>query len=84
AYMGDEKFRDGVRLHMSRHKYGNASTDQFFTSLADAAHDPRVLESLRGFVDQQGVPVVTFRRANGVLTASQQRFAYFGTNAPAE
>ena len=84
AYMGDEKFRDGVRLHMSRHKYGNASTEQFFTSLADAAHDPRVLEVLRGFVDQQGVPVVTFHRANGVLTASQQRFAYFGTNAPAE
>jgi len=84
GYMGDEKFRDGVRLHMSRHKYGNATTDQFFASLADAAHDPRVLESLRSFVDQQGVPVVTFHRANGVLTASQQRFAYFGTNAPAE
>lgn len=84
AYMGDEKFRDGVRLHMKRHEYGNASTEQFFGSLADAAHDPRVLESLRSFVDQQGVPVVTFHRQNGILTASQQRFAYFGTNAPAQ
>jgi aminopeptidase N len=84
AYMGDEKFRDGVRLHMKRHEYGNASTEQFFGSLADAAHDPRVLESLKSFVDQQGVPVVTFHRENGALTATQQRFAYFGTNAPAE
>ncbi|MBB4097636.1 M1 family metallopeptidase [Sphingomonas kyeonggiensis] len=84
AYMGDEKFREGVRLHMKRHEYGNASTDQFFGSLADAAHDPRVLASLRSFVDQQGVPVVTFHRQNGILTASQQRFAYFGTNAPAQ
>jgi aminopeptidase N len=84
AYMGDDKFREGVRLHMSRHKYGNASTEQFFGSLADAAHDPRVLASLKSFVDQQGVPVVTFHRANGILTASQQRFTYFGTNAPAE
>ncbi len=84
AYMGDEKFREGVRLHMKRHEYGNASTEQFFGSLADAAHDPRVLESLKSFVDQQGVPVVTFHRQNGITTASQQRFAYFGTNAPAE
>jgi len=30
------------------------------------------------------VPVVTFHRQNGILTASQQRFAYFGTNAPAQ
>jgi aminopeptidase N len=81
AYMGDEKFKAGVRLHMTRHKYGNASTEQFFGSLADAAHDPRVLASLKGFVDQQGVPVVSLHRQNGVLTASQQRFAYFGTNA---
>ncbi len=84
AYMGDEKFRDGVRLHMRRHIYGNATTEEFFASLADAAHDPRVLASLRSFVDQQGVPVVTLRRENGVLTASQARYAYFGTNVPAE
>jgi aminopeptidase N len=84
GYMGDEKFRDGVRLHMSRHTYGNATTDEFFGSLADAAKDPRVLESLRSFVDQQGVPVVTLHRDDGTLTASQSRYAYFGSNLPAE
>jgi aminopeptidase N len=84
AYMGDDKFREGVRLHMSRHLYGNATTDEFFGALADAAHDPRVLASLRSFVDQQGVPVVTLHRENGGLTATQQRFAYLGTNAAAE
>lgn len=84
GYMGDEKFRDGVRLHMSRHTYGNATTDEFFGSLADAAKDPRVLESLRSFVDQQGVPVVTLHREGGALTASQSRYAYFGSNLPAQ
>ncbi|WP_213980745.1 M1 family metallopeptidase [Sphingomonas sp. dw_22] len=83
-YMGDEKFRDGVRLHMSRHTYGNATTDQFFASLAEAAQDPRVLDSLRSFVDQQGVPVVTLHREGDVLTASQSRSAYFGSNLPAQ
>jgi len=84
AYMGDDKFKAGVRLHMKRYNYGNASTEQFFGSLADAAHDPRVLTALKSFIDQQGVPVVTFHRQNGITTASQQRFAYFGTNAAAE
>ncbi|PVX31211.1 M1 family metallopeptidase [Sphingomonas pokkalii] len=83
-YMGDERFRDGVRLHMQRHAYGNATTDQFFASLADAAHDPRVLASLKSFVDQQGVPLVTLHREGDRLTASQSRFAYFGTNLPAQ
>ncbi|MBX3564787.1 MAG: M1 family metallopeptidase [Sphingomonas sp.] len=84
AYLGDEKFRDGVRLHMKRHTYGNATTDEFFASLADAAKDPRVLASLRSFVDQQGVPVVSLHRDGGTLIASQARYANFGTNLPAE
>ncbi|RSV45946.1 M1 family peptidase [Sphingomonas sp. ABOLD] len=84
AYMGDEAFREGVRLHMQRHAYGNASTDQFFTSLADAAHDPRVLASLKSFVDQQGVPLVTLHREGDALTATQSRYGFFGANLPAE
>ncbi|WP_294329931.1 M1 family metallopeptidase [uncultured Sphingomonas sp.] len=80
AYMGDTQFRDGVRLHMKRHAYGNASTEQFFGSLADAAHDPRVLASLKSFVDQQGVPLVTLHRDGTALTATQSRYGFFGAN----
>lgn len=83
-YLGDEKFRDGVRLHMSRYKYGNATTDQFFGSLATAAKDPRVLAALRSFVDQQGAPVVTLHRDGGQLIASQARYAAFGANLKPE
>lgn len=83
AYLGEEKFRDGVRLHMQRYHHGNATTDQFFDSLASAAHDPRVLASLRSFVDQQGVPLVTLKRQGDAFTASQSRYANFGTNLPA-
>lgn len=81
AYMGDEAFQKGVRLHLKRHAYGNASTDQFFQSLADASGDPRVLGAMKSFVDQQGVPVITFAHAgNGDgYTVTQDRYHYLGT-----
>ena len=80
AYMGDDAFRNGVRLHLSRHRYGNASTDQFFAALADAARDPRILKAMRSFVEQPGVPLVTFSRtADGKLTVSQSRYAFYGS-----
>ncbi|NIJ33653.1 M1 family metallopeptidase [Sphingomonas oligoaromativorans] len=80
AYLGDEKFREGVRLHLNRHAYGNASTEEFFAALAEAAHDPRVLASLKSFVDQQGVPVVRVERTANGLAVSQKRYAMLGTD----
>ncbi|WP_419826257.1 M1 family aminopeptidase [Sphingomonas sp.] len=79
AYMGDATFQKGVRLHLDRHAYGNATTDQFFQSLADAGHDPRITASLKSFVDQQGVPLVTVSRKGGTITFSQKPYAMLGT-----
>ena len=81
-YLGDARFQAGVRLHMQRHAHGTATTEQFFASLADAAGDARVLASLKGFVDQQGVPVVRIERAGTNLAVSQQRYGLYGTQMP--
>jgi hypothetical protein len=79
AYLGDDKFKAGVRLHLQRHSHGNASSEQFFQSIADAAHDPKVLAALTSFVDQQGVPVIDVRRDGGKLTAVQARYSFLGS-----
>lgn len=84
AYLGDEKFRAGVRLHLRRHAYGNATSEQFFQSIADAAQDPRVVASLKSFVDQQGVPVIDILRRGGSLVATQARYAFLGSRPPAQ
>ncbi len=78
AYLGDDKFRDGVRLHLKRHAYGNAATPDFFKSLADAAQDPRVVTAMQSFVDQQGVPLITVKRQGNQLVASQSRYTFIG------
>lgn len=78
GYLGDEKFGDGVRLHLKRHAYGNAATADFFKSLADAAQDPRVVTAMQSFVDQQGVPLITLKRDGNRLVASQSRYTFIG------
>ncbi len=80
AYLGDEKFKQGVRLHLRRHAYGNATSEQFFQSIADAAQDPKVLTAFKSFVDQQGVPVVDVRREGSRLVVTQSRYAFLGSN----
>ncbi|WP_167397782.1 M1 family metallopeptidase [Sphingomonas faeni] len=82
AYLGDEKFKAGVRLHLKRHAYGNATSEQFFRSISDAAKDPRVLSALKSFVDQQGVPVIDVRRQDNGIVASQSRYAFLGSSPP--
>ena len=84
AFMGDSTFRDGVRRYMAAHRYGNATSTDFFKAMADAAHDPRIVPAMQSFVDQQGVPLLTFSRsADGGYTVRQSRYAAFGTTAPA-
>jgi len=82
AYLGDDTFRDGVRRYLDRHAYGSATTDQFFAALAEGAHDPRLLASLRSFVDQQGVPLVRFERTAEGLAIGQRRYALLGSELP--
>jgi aminopeptidase N len=82
AFMGDEKFRDGVRKYMAKYRNGNASSDDFFAALAEAAGDPRVVTAMRSFTDQQGVPVLSFSQDGDRWKVSQSRYAPLGVNAP--
>ncbi|MGN6373927.1 MAG: M1 family metallopeptidase [Sphingomonas sp.] len=84
AYLGDEKFKQGVRLHLKRHAYGNATSDEFFQSIADAAKDPKVLAAFKSFVDQPGVPVVDVTRRGGKLQLTQSRYSFLGTQLAPE
>ncbi|MFC0590073.1 M1 family metallopeptidase [Novosphingobium aquiterrae] len=83
GYMGDTKFRDGVRRYMAAHKYGNATSKDFFAAMAEAAGDPRIIPAMQSFTDQQGVPLVTFSRGKGgAYTATQSRYVRLGTQGP--
>jgi len=83
SYLGPERFAEGVRLHLDRHRHGNATADDFFRSLGEAARDPEIVAAMRTFTDQTGVPLVGVAAADGRqgLTLRQARYRPLGVRA---
>ena len=85
GYMGDDKFRAGVRSYMAAHRYGNATSTDFFAAMAQVSGDPRIVPAMRSFTDQQGVPLVTFTPGpKGSFRVTQSRYAMLGATPAAE
>ena len=86
AWLGPGSFRAGVRTFLERHAWGSATSEDFFRALGQAAGDAgRVVEGLRGFVDQPGAPLIeTFLDCTGApsLVVEQRRFRPEGSTGP--
>ena len=48
----------------------------------EVAGDPRIVEAMRGFTDQQGVPLLTFSGKGPGYRVTQTRYAPYGVTAP--
>jgi aminopeptidase N len=83
SYFGADVFAEGVRLHLSRHRYGNATADDFFNSLGEVAGNPKAVVAMRTFTDQTGVPVVTAVSGAHSVTLTQSRYRPLGVDAAA-
>ncbi len=83
GYLGANTFAKGVRLHLERHRYGNATAEDFFQALGDAAADPKVVPAMRTFTDQTGIPVVTVADGRESLVLTQNRYRPLGVEATA-
>jgi alanyl aminopeptidase len=60
GWMGEERFREGVRAYLRGHEFGNATSDDLAAALRGASgQDPGPV--MRAFLDAGGVPVVTAR-----------------------
>lgn len=84
SYLGEENFQKGVRLHMERFEDGVASADDFFKSMADGSGDKTVVDAMKSFVDQPGLPLVSAEmncETNvHTLKLSQSRYAPQGSS----
>ncbi len=73
GYLGEEKFREGIRLYMRRHREANATADDLWGALAESSGQP-ILELANGWIRQTGYPLVTIAEQGGKLRISQRRF----------
>ena len=79
AYLGPELFRAGVREYVKQYSYGNATADDFWTTLAKVSKKP-VDQIMPSWVKQAGVPIITVKaQCSGnstSVTLAQQRYYY--------
>jgi len=85
AWLGEEAFRDGVRLFMERFTFDVADVNDFLQALADGANRPEVVEAFRSFLFQPGVPLVTVdidcSAETPLARMAQQRYLPVGSEA---
>lgn len=84
TYLGEDAFRNGIRLHMRRFEDGVATTEDFMQSIADGSGHPDVVPAFTSFINQPGIPFLDVRLscpadAHGELTVTQSRYAPLGS-----
>jgi aminopeptidase N/puromycin-sensitive aminopeptidase len=76
SWVGEETFRRGVQAYLAAHRYGNATSEDFWNAQTRVSGMP-VDKVMQSFVEQPGVPLVTIgeRDGNGEkVTLAQRRF----------
>jgi alanyl aminopeptidase len=86
--IGPDKFRDGVRAYLAKHRFGNATSADFIAAISGVAGRD-VGPAFSSFLDQAGAPVVRaeLRCDAGqppTLQLSQHRYVLPGSPPPPE
>jgi puromycin-sensitive aminopeptidase len=78
-YLGEDDFREGLRLYIQRHQYANARTRDLWNALGEASGQP-VAEIMYSWTSQTGYPVLeaSVNRSGESIEVglSQSRFLY--------
>lgn len=72
-YLGATTFRDGLRLYLKRHAYGNTDTIDLWTALEEVS-DKQVKQFMSDWTSQSGYPIVHATVTKDKLTLLQERF----------
>ncbi|MET0727062.1 MAG: M1 family metallopeptidase [Acidimicrobiales bacterium] len=83
-YLGDDRFRDGIRHYMRAHQYGNTETTDLWDAIEEATGEPvrRIMDS---WIFQGGHPILTVSTSGDgrTLNIAQQRSTYLSSDSDA-
>jgi len=88
SYLGEEKFKQGVRNYINKHQYGNATANDLISALAEqSGQGERFTRAMKSFLDQPGVPLINTalqQEDNKVfLNVKQSRYLPVGSKGDA-
>ncbi len=72
-YLGAERFRDGIRLYLGRHAYGNTETHDLWHAIEESSGEP-VRRIMDQWIWQGGYPLLTASPSGDGVVIDQQRF----------
>jgi aminopeptidase N len=73
-YVGEEVFRQGVHAYLAAHLYANATAEDFWNTQTATSKQP-VDKIMASFIEQPGVPLLTFGEPQAAgIPVSQSRF----------
>ncbi len=81
AYLGDEDFKKGMHLYLTRHAYKNTVTSDLWQALGEAS-GKNVAEFMHAWTSKPGYPIVHVSEKDGKLQVSQKRFTMLGDVSP--
>ena len=80
GFLGEEKFRRGVRDYLSQFQYANARSEDLWNALEAAAEQP-VADTVRRWVERPGHPVLMVHRGSDGIHVEQRRFSLEGKHS---
>ncbi len=90
SFVGEDRFREGVRRYLRQHAYGNARASDFLQAVGTVAGQPEVFAAaFSTFLDQPGFPLVTAelscaKDTPARLQLTQQRYLPLGSPGGSE
>jgi len=75
GYIGDEKFKQGLRHYLKTYEYGCAASHHLWDSFEKASNQP-ISTMMKSWIEQPGFPIVEVYRDGSHLILSQRRFSY--------
>lgn len=82
-FIGEESFKKGMNLYLTKHQYKNASTDDLWAALEEVSKKP-IGEIMSTWTKQMGFPLILVEQnsagdGNVILKLKQQKFSADGS-----
>jgi len=77
-YLGEDKFREGLKYYLKKFKYDNATTEDLWNSLEIISKKP-IKELMHSWTRQIGYPIISITKSNKIIL-EQERFSYLNKN----